>query len=325
MDFIKYCDDNKILLAIFPPHSTHTLQPLDVVCFKPLSSNYTKELTEHTHQSMGWLPFKKDDFFPLFWKAWVSSFTVATVLRSFEVTGIAPLNPSKILDRFIDNTSETSESQESSTSCYSGEDWLKIQSLIRSAVKDERSKESRKLNRSLHHISVQNELLHHEMAGLKHALTTKKKHKKKQQVLPLQQREEYHGGAVFWSPRKRREAEFRQRVIEHEQKEEQLKKANMKELKRSNKLYKEKMKEERRVARETAKTAREKEKVEQAAEKARQQKNRNAVKAIQLPKRVRERPHDRLHRRTSVRNMWLMLWLAAVSYTHLTLPTKRIV
>ena len=24
IDFIKYCDDNKILLAIFPPHSTHT-------------------------------------------------------------------------------------------------------------------------------------------------------------------------------------------------------------------------------------------------------------------------------------------------------------
>ena len=147
MDFIKYCDDSKILLAIFPPHSTHTLQPLNVVCFKPLSSNYTNELTQHTHQSMGWLPFKKGDFFPLFWKAWVSSFTVATVLKSFEVTGIAPLNPSKILDRFIDDTSEASGSQESSTSCYSGEDWLKIQSLIRSAVKDERSNESRKLNR----------------------------------------------------------------------------------------------------------------------------------------------------------------------------------
>lgn len=29
-DFIDYCDHNKILLAIFPPHATHTLQPLDV-------------------------------------------------------------------------------------------------------------------------------------------------------------------------------------------------------------------------------------------------------------------------------------------------------
>jgi hypothetical protein len=123
------------------------------------------------------------------------------------------------------------------------------------------------------------------MAGLKEVLTTKKNHMKKLQVLPLQQREEYHGGAVFWSPKKRREAEFHQRVIEHEQKEEQLKKANMKELKASNKLYKEKMKEERRVARETAKAAREKEKAEQAAEKARQQEARDAAKSIQPPQK----------------------------------------
>jgi hypothetical protein len=32
-DFIDFCDSNRILLAIFPPHSTHSLQPLDVVLF----------------------------------------------------------------------------------------------------------------------------------------------------------------------------------------------------------------------------------------------------------------------------------------------------
>jgi transposase len=31
MDFINYCDTHRIILAILPPHSTHTLQPLDVV------------------------------------------------------------------------------------------------------------------------------------------------------------------------------------------------------------------------------------------------------------------------------------------------------
>ena len=35
MDFIDYCDQNKILLAVYPPHSTHTLQPLNVALFKP--------------------------------------------------------------------------------------------------------------------------------------------------------------------------------------------------------------------------------------------------------------------------------------------------
>ena len=33
MEFIEYCYRSKIILAIFPPHSTHTLQPLDVVMF----------------------------------------------------------------------------------------------------------------------------------------------------------------------------------------------------------------------------------------------------------------------------------------------------
>ena len=65
-DFINYCDQNKILLAILPPHSTHTLQPLDVVLFKPLSSAYSAELTAYLQDSQGLVPIKKGSFFPLF-------------------------------------------------------------------------------------------------------------------------------------------------------------------------------------------------------------------------------------------------------------------
>jgi hypothetical protein len=49
IDFINYCDYNKILLAVLPPYSTYTLQPLNVVMFKPLSTAYSKELTTHLH------------------------------------------------------------------------------------------------------------------------------------------------------------------------------------------------------------------------------------------------------------------------------------
>jgi hypothetical protein len=102
------------------------------------------------------------------------------------VTGISPLNPDKILTRFANNDAEASETS-SSNSCYSGEDWLKIQSLIRSAVRDERGKEAKKLKRSLHHISVQNTLLHHDVQGLKRALDVKKRHSRKPKKLDLQQ------------------------------------------------------------------------------------------------------------------------------------------
>jgi len=86
-------------------------------------------------------------------------------------------------------------------------------------VKDESSKEARRLSRSLYHILVQNQLLHYEIQGLKEALVVKKKHKKHSKPLNLQQRQEYHGGSVFWSPRKVREARVRQAAKEREKKE----------------------------------------------------------------------------------------------------------
>jgi hypothetical protein len=69
MDFIEFCKANCILLAVFLPHSTHTLQPLDVVCFKPLSSNYTSALNVHLFKTQGMLSVQKDNFFTLFWGA----------------------------------------------------------------------------------------------------------------------------------------------------------------------------------------------------------------------------------------------------------------
>jgi hypothetical protein len=66
MDFISFCDANKILLMVFSPHSTHSLQPLDVVLFALLSSAYSADLLHYLHRSQGLLSVKKSDFFTLF-------------------------------------------------------------------------------------------------------------------------------------------------------------------------------------------------------------------------------------------------------------------
>jgi len=279
-DFINYCDKNKIILAILPPHSTHTLQPLDVVLFKPLSSAYSAQLTAYLQDSQGLVPIKKGNFFSLFWKAWISTFQAELILKSFKATSVSPFNPEVILKRFT-TEQDSRERSTSSTSAFSGEDWRRIERLVRSTVEDQSSKEARKLRSSLHHISVQNELLHNEVRGLRKALSIKKKHKKKGKPLDLQQRQEYHGGAVFWSPRKVREARARQSVKVQEEKEQQLQKDETAELRKAAKLYKEKIAEEKRVAREAAKVAREKEKAEKAAERARKKEARNAAKALQ--------------------------------------------
>tara|TARA_R110002003_G_scaffold848_1_gene21686 strand:+ start:790 stop:1551 length:762 start_codon:yes stop_codon:yes gene_type:complete len=106
MDFLEFCHRNKILIAVYPPHSTHTLQPLDVVMFKPLSSAYKHQLTQHLQLSQGLIAVKKRDFFPLLWRAWVSSFTQELILKSFEATRVVPLQPEVTLRRFHPKTPE---------------------------------------------------------------------------------------------------------------------------------------------------------------------------------------------------------------------------
>jgi hypothetical protein len=133
-----------------------------------------------------------------------------------------------VLDRFKPSTLNSSESSGSSTSVYSGGDWVKVQSSLDESVEDTHSKEARKISRTLHHLVAQNELLHHEITAIKEALQKKKKRSTRRKVLPLQQHQEYHGGAVFWSPHARREAEKRYEIFQRLAHEEELAKLRRK-------------------------------------------------------------------------------------------------
>ena len=104
MKFIDYATKNRIILAIFPPHSTHTLQPLDDGLFGPLASAYSSELSSHHSASQGLLPVKKADFYGLFKLAYAKSFTESNIISSFEATGIWPMDPSPVLDRLQPTT-----------------------------------------------------------------------------------------------------------------------------------------------------------------------------------------------------------------------------
>ncbi|KNG46898.1 hypothetical protein TW65_06403 [Stemphylium lycopersici] len=252
MESIDYCDRHRIL-RILPPHSTHTLQPLDVVLFKPLSQAYSNELTNHLHKAQGLIPIKKGDFFPLFWSAWISSFTESLILKAFEAAGIWPMDANVILRRFA----RTPKAERSSSSGLSDHDWRKMDRLIRAAVTDSHQNEARKLRSSVHHLSVQNELLKHKVDGLKEAHQHKKKHKRKVKALDLQQRQEYHGGAVHWSPRKLREARAREAVRERVETEEKLQKALAKKQREEAQLQRQVELEQRRVERQRLKEARE--------------------------------------------------------------------
>jgi hypothetical protein len=74
IEFIKWADQNRIMLHVMPPHSTHRLQPLDVGVFGPLSIAYSNELNILIHNSMGVVSMSERLFYPLFRAAYEEIF-----------------------------------------------------------------------------------------------------------------------------------------------------------------------------------------------------------------------------------------------------------
>ena len=278
MAFIKYCDRHRILLMIYPPHSTQTLQPLDVVCFSPLASNYNKVVTEHTHNTQGLAGVKKSDFFGLFYKAWLQTFTEDVVLQSFKATGIHPPDPSPVLDRWAKQSSELTRTP----SPFGGSQWREADRLFDSLVKDPAAEGARKLKRSLHHMAAQIDLLTVENKGLRAAISQQKPSKKARVTLDLQQQKEYRSRAVFYSPRKVREAQYREKVNRRTKLERDAQKAKDKQDKVNKKLQEETEKENKRVAREERIKRNKRIREEKAAETKRKKEERAAAKALQL-------------------------------------------
>ena len=121
---------------------------------------------------------------------------------------------------------------------------------------------------------------------LQNAFQLQARHRKQSKPLDLQQRQNYRGGAVFWSPRKIREANTRLAIKERDKEQEKVAIAQRKVDRANNKLSKEKETERKRVEREDAKKRTEKERAEKA-EKARaaneqKQRDRDAATSQKL-------------------------------------------
>ena len=99
LEFINYCDQNRILLLILPLHTTHRLQPLDIGLFQPLSTAYSAELDNITAKSAGIVSMKKRMFWSVFKPAWDASFTLKNIINAFAKPGIWPINPDVVLSK----------------------------------------------------------------------------------------------------------------------------------------------------------------------------------------------------------------------------------
>jgi len=105
MKFLNYCDDNKILTITFSPYSTHSLQPLDVGIFSPLSKAYGDQLERFLHNSQGLSAISKRDFFPLFLEGLGNSLITKKYREFMEVCWNMAMGPgacsSKVYQQFL--------------------------------------------------------------------------------------------------------------------------------------------------------------------------------------------------------------------------------
>ena len=245
MKFIDYCDKHKILLCLYPPHSTHTLQPLDICLFGPLSQAYSSELAQFLHKSQGLTSITKRDFFRLFNAAWQIAFRSENIQSAFEKTGLWPFNPERIISRFAEHIEPAASPDSSSGAPIQAEDWAAIRRLINKAAKDIGSKETQRLANTVHTLTIENLILKMENRGLKRSLVNEKKRRKKGKALPLPKPEDYHGGAIFYSPSKVQQARNTQARKAEEEKALQRQKEDNKAWREQQKKMKIQIREER--------------------------------------------------------------------------------
>jgi hypothetical protein len=287
-DFIEYCDRNRILLAVYPPHSTHTLQPLDVVMFKPFSSAYSNQVAAFIERCQGLTSMSKRDFYPMFMAAWEASFKKDTILKAFEATGLSPFEPEVILKRF-NQPAQSGQSSDSDSSALSASDWRKIRQLVNHAVANRDQRKISKLNQTIHRLSIRSVLAEHENVRLKEALINERQRRKRGKALQLEAAEEYHGGAVFWSPRKVKEARDRQQQQGLEEEQRQHQKAEAARVREEQRQEKLRAVEVRRAARTAAQLMRQEEKVRKAADRASRQAARRTQQRLQQAQKNAQR------------------------------------
>jgi len=231
MQFIEQCQKHRILLAIYPPHSTHRLQPLDVSCFRPLAHYYSQGLDDLIWNSAGHTTIKKRDFFKIFWTAFEQTFTEKTIGSAWSKTGIWPFNPEEVLKTlppenktpplFGRGQKRMSSSPLEGIASPSKAKKLRRRVADASSVKDQRTSNTVvQLNGILVRTSAELVITKLDNKQLKQSLTRERRQKTRQKKVLEQLRADDLTGTLFMSPSKVQKA--RDIAVSREQEKEQL-------------------------------------------------------------------------------------------------------
>src|SRR5436190_22945519 len=106
LDLLQYANDNKIIILGYPPHCTHVLQGLNVVCFAKMKSEFRREI--QAFEDLHFSKVTKSDFAGVFGWAFLRAFTPDTIKAAFAATGVCPFNPSAIPEKAMKPSLSTS-------------------------------------------------------------------------------------------------------------------------------------------------------------------------------------------------------------------------
>lgn len=106
-DTIRLAAKHKITLFVLPPNTTHLTQPLDKGYFASLKTKWGEECHKFIIENPGKV-MSRFSFSSIFRKVWMEATKAGNIQPGFEVTGIFPLDRTKLLPRdyFEDSAEE---------------------------------------------------------------------------------------------------------------------------------------------------------------------------------------------------------------------------
>jgi hypothetical protein len=107
LEFVEFCEDHKILPFCLPPHTTHFLQPLDVLLFSAYKQAHRNAVYLASLSCCG--SFNKLEFLAALPKICEAAFLPSSIAKSFRHTGIYPLNAEVVVEKLRDYRPSTPE------------------------------------------------------------------------------------------------------------------------------------------------------------------------------------------------------------------------
>jgi hypothetical protein len=229
MDFLEWCDQHRIIVAVFPPHSTHRLQPLDVSLFSPLSTAYSNELVRWMSKSQGLIRLSKREFWTLFWSAFEASFSPENIASGWRRTGLLPFDPQVVLSQItkIEEEDLDAGSDSGDSLAMQQPTARELRRLVDNVVdkSGDSGSSARKLKCTLESLQAEVELLRSENQGLRETIIHEKQRRQRGKALKdlLFDRTDPNSAQVF-SPAKVAQARLNKVTIEAKKQAEALRK-----------------------------------------------------------------------------------------------------